>query len=81
VGRLLYNLAVDAGHFKASESATVEELRAVASELRFIEGFLHTVGRSSEETSLEARDERLSRFAGRLAYQVGGLAALLEGKL
>ena len=27
VGRLLYNLAVEAGRFKAGESATVEELR------------------------------------------------------
>jgi hypothetical protein len=57
------------------------ELRAVIAELRHLEGFLAMVGREAEESTLEPEDDALSHFAGRLAGQVGSLAAAIERTL
>jgi len=84
VGRLLYNLAVEATDLpgdESGESVTGAELRAAGAELRFAEGFLAMVGRSREASSLASEDEALARFAGRLARKVGALAERIEEKL
>jgi hypothetical protein len=39
------------------------------------------VGREAEESTLEPDDDALAHFAGRLARQVGNVAALIEGRL
>jgi hypothetical protein len=82
VGRLLYDLAVEASRELASEpSMTRAELRAAMADLRHLEGFLASVGREAEESTLEPDDDALAHFAGRLAGQVGALAASIEGRL
>src|SRR5437016_8682237 len=84
VGRLLYNLAVDTTHLPdigRGETIAHSELRAAAAEARFLEGFLRMVERSAEESGLDADEEALARFAGRMARKVGVLAARIEEKL
>jgi hypothetical protein len=39
------------------------------------------VGRQAEESSLEPEDDALAHFAGKLAGQVGSLAAAIERTL
>jgi hypothetical protein len=53
-------------------------LRAALADLRHLEGYLAAVGRQAEESSLEPDDDALAHFAGRLAGQVGSLAAAIE---
>ena len=81
VGRLLYNLAVETTAMAAGESETRRELRAAAAEARFLEGFLGMVRSSAEESSLQAEDEALARFAGRVGRKVGALAEQIEEEL
>lgn len=85
VGRLLYNLAVETTRLPdirdGGESIAHSELRAAAAEARFLEGFLRMVERSAEESGLDADEEALARFAGRMARKVGALAERIEGKL
>jgi hypothetical protein len=85
-GRLLYDLVIEAAQpapVDGSEppSLTRAELRAAATDLRFLEGFLNYVNRSADESSLDARDEELARFGGRLARQVGTIAEAIEREL
>ena len=65
----------------AGESICHSELRAAAVEVRFLEGFLRMVERSAEESGLDADEEALARFAGRMARKVGKLAERIEEKL
>jgi hypothetical protein len=82
VGRLLYDLAVEVSQAMAGEpSMTRAELRAAGADLRHLEGYLAMVGREAEESTLEPDDDALAHFAGRLARQVGNMAALIEGRL
>ena len=74
VGRLLYNLAVETTRFPGKESSTRTKMRAAAADLRFIEGFLRSVRRSADETSLAPPDNRLAHFAAYLARKIGALA-------
>jgi hypothetical protein len=59
---------------------TRAELRAVAADLRHTGGYLLNrhppLGRVG--CSLDAADEKLARFAGKLAGQVGALAEKIE---
>jgi hypothetical protein len=83
VGRVLYDLAVEASRDLGGESSvTRAELRAVAADLRYTGGYLfHVIGRSAESCSLDAADEKLARFAGKLAGQVGALVEKIERRL
>jgi hypothetical protein len=63
-------------------SVTRAELRAVAADLRYTGGYLfHVIRRSAELCSLGAADEKLARFAGKLAVQVGALVEKIERRL
>ena len=63
------------------ESATREELRAAAADLRHLQGFLAAVARWQEESELSPADEELAALAARQAEVVAGVAAVLERAL
>jgi hypothetical protein len=62
-------------------SVTRAELRAVAADLRYTSGYLGSVRRSAVECSLDAADEALARFAGKLAGRVAALVDKIERRL
>jgi hypothetical protein len=81
-GRVLYDLAVEASSgISERGSATRAELRAAQADLRYLHGYLESIGQEGDVSSLSADDEALSRFAGRLAGQVGSLVAAIERTL
>ena len=81
-GRVLYDLAVEASRgIDERGSATRAELRAAQADLRYLLGYIDSIGREGEVSSLSADDEALSRFAGRLAGQLGSLVAAIERNL
>ena len=84
-GRVLYDLAVvvsrELGTTPEDPSITHAELRAVAADLRYTGGYLRSIGRSAEECSLEAAEEALALFAGRLARRVDALVDKIERRL
>jgi hypothetical protein len=84
-GRVLYDLAVEGtrevGTTPADPSITRAELRAVAADLRYTGGYCAAIRRSAEECSLDADDEELAHFAGKLARQVGALVDKIERRL
>ena len=84
-GRVLYDLAVEAtrevGTTPADPSITRAELRAVAADLRYTGGYCAAIRRSAEECSLDADDEELARFAGKLSRQVAALVDKIERRL
>jgi len=85
-GRTLYDLAVAAtrklGASPRDPSITRAELRAVAADLRYTGGYLlHVIRRSAETCDLDPADDRLARFAGKLAVRVGALVEKIERRL
>jgi hypothetical protein len=81
-GRVLYDLAVEASRgVSEAGSATRAELRAAQADLRYLHGYLDSIGQGREVSSLSADDEALSPFAGRLAGQLGSLVAAIERTL
>src|ERR1700674_1099774 len=81
-GRLLHTLAVETTRDPGNDTSTRTELRAVATDLRYTGGYLfHVIRRSAEWCSLDASDERLARFAGKLSRQVVALAEKIERRL
>jgi hypothetical protein len=83
LGQVLYGLAVFASREEDDEeSVTRTELRAVAADLRYTGGYLlHQIARSAVVCSLDQSDERLARFAGRLAGRVAALVERIERRL
>ncbi|HLW79226.1 MAG TPA: hypothetical protein VKU44_06465 [Terriglobia bacterium] len=82
VGRVLYDLAVETTRELGGESSiTRAELRAIAADLRYTGGYCAMVGRSAQESSLEAADDKLARFAGKLGRRVGVLVQKIEERL
>jgi hypothetical protein len=76
---VLYDLAVEASRALGGESSmTRAELRAAQADLLYLQGYLASVGREAEESTLEPEDDALAHFAGRLAGQVGSLAEAIE---
>jgi hypothetical protein len=63
------------------DSATREELKAAAADLRHLQGFLGAVARSPEEAALSPADAALAALAARQAEAVAGAAAALEEAL
>ena len=85
-GRVLYDLAVvvtrELGTTLEEPSITHAELRAVAADLRYTGGYLlHVIRRSAEECSLDAAEEALALFAGRLARRLDTLVEKIERRL
>ena len=87
VGRLLHDLAVDRRCGPCDESDESDEplisaeLRAAAADLRYLEGYLETLGHSGEWSVLSVTEEALAQFAGRMARRVGALAEAIEEEL
>jgi hypothetical protein len=81
-GRVLYDLAVGASSgISERGSATRAELRAAQADLRYLHGYFASVGEEGKVSSLSAEDAALSRFASRLAGQLGNLVAAIERTL
>src|ERR1700733_14449590 len=64
-GGVLYALAVEASRGISEDgSATRAELRAAQADLRYLHGWLESIGKEGEVSSLSTHDAILSRFAG-----------------
>jgi len=87
VSRLIFDMSLEVSHELGvsheleGDSMTRAELRAAVADLRYLEGYLATVLRESEESSLPAADNALSVFAGKMARQVGAIAQAIEEEL
>jgi hypothetical protein len=83
LARMFHESILEMARYAApsGESATRQELRAAAADLRHVQGFLAAVARSREESELPAADAELAGLAARQALAVAGLAAVLEQAL
>ncbi len=80
VGETVYNWAIE-DQFSFGRSARswiARDLGGAAKDLRFLEGFLGDVGRSTQLSHLAAEDEPRAVVAGRVARRVGHGAERLE---
>jgi hypothetical protein len=80
LARMLHESTLELAHFAppSGESATREELRAAAADLRHVQGFLASVARGLEESELAPSDAELAALAAEQSNAVAGLAAVLE---
>jgi hypothetical protein len=82
VGRLLHDLALEATRDPGEESQARAELRAAAADLRWTGGYLfNVIRRSADWCTLDAEDEKLAHFAGKLSRQVAALVDKIERRL
>jgi hypothetical protein len=83
MGEMLYSLMLEtpAEWPGWTESATRTEMRAAAADLRHLQGFLASVGREREVSSLDPEDAYLSTIAAKLARQIGHAADGIEREL
>jgi hypothetical protein len=83
LARMLHEATLELAHFAppSGESATREELRAAAADLRHLQGFLASVARGREESELAPPDAKLAALAAEQSQAVAGLAAVLEQAL
>jgi hypothetical protein len=80
--RLLYDLVLEQTREVGGEDyVTRANLRAIAADLRHLEGYLDEIGRTLENSSVEPEEEALVHFAGRLAPKVGALVAKIEKRI
>ncbi len=63
------------------ESSTRTEMRAALADLRHLQGFLASVGREREVSSLNPEDAYLSNIAAKLSRQIGHAADGIEREL
>jgi hypothetical protein len=63
------------------EGETRAELRAALADLRHLEGFMGSVGREHEVSSLSSADSALSHLAARQALEISRIADEIEGAL
>jgi hypothetical protein len=82
-GEMLYSLLLDSPAEWPGwpESGTRTEMRAAAADLRHLQGFLRSVGRERDVSSLDAEDAYLSMVAGKLSRQLDRMAGWIEGEL
>ena len=82
-GEMLYSLILEApAEWPGwTESATRTEMRAAVADLRHLQGFLASVGREREVSSLDPEDAYLSNVAARLARQIKHAADGIEREL
>jgi hypothetical protein len=80
LGDLLFNVSLECAESwpHHAEGETRSELRAVLADLRHLEGFLASVGREHQVSSLSPADEVLSLFAGRQALELSRIAGEIE---
>jgi hypothetical protein len=63
------------------ESSTRTEMRAALADLRHLQGFLGSVGREKDISSLDPEDAYLSNVAAKLSRQIGHAADGIEREL
>jgi hypothetical protein len=82
-GEMLYSLLLDtpAEWPGWPESSTRTEMRAALADLRHLQGFLASVGREREASSLDPEDAYLSNIAAKLARQIGHATDGIEREL
>jgi hypothetical protein len=80
-GRLFFEMAVELSREPGDESTTRSELRAIAADLRHTTGCCIMVGHSAESCSLDPADEKLARFARRIARRLGAVIGSIEAQL
>ncbi len=82
-GEMLYSLLLDtpAEWPGWTESSTRTEMRAAVADLRHLQGFLASVGREREASSLDSEDAYLSNIAAKLARQIGHATDGIEREL
>jgi hypothetical protein len=83
LGTLLFDLSLEREDQGPSrpEGSTRSELQAALADLRFLEGFLTSVGRGHIVSSLPADDIALSQFAAGRALELGAIANRIEEEL
>ena len=83
LARMLHESSLEMARYAppSGESATREELRAAAADLRHLQGFLAAVARGLEESELAPCDAELAELAARQSHVVAGIAAALEQAL
>jgi hypothetical protein len=83
LARMLHESTLELAHFAppSGESATREELRAAAADLRHLQGFLAAVAHSRVESELSPADEELAALADEQSQAVAELAVVLEQAL
>lgn len=79
-GRILYDLILDYYHKwpQWPEGVTATELRAAVGDLRYLQGYLASVGKEEEEAPLTAPETVLSRLAARQAKELARVADEIE---
>lgn len=80
---LLYDLVLQYFQYWPSwpESMTSTELRAALADLRFLQGYLETLGKESVESDLDEPDEQLSRLAAQKAKELARIGDEIEEAL
>jgi hypothetical protein len=63
------------------ESSTRTEMRAAGADLRHLQGFLRSVEKEREVSSLDAEDAYLALMAGKLSRKLGRMAEWIEREL
>src|ERR1700726_2993154 len=91
VGRMLHDLALETTREPEEESQARDpgdesqaraELRAAAADLRYTSGYhFNVIRRSADWCSLDADEEKLARFAGKISRQVDALVDKIERRL
>jgi len=83
VGEMLYSLMLEtpAEWPGWTESATRTEMRAALADLRHLQGFLASVGRERQVSSLDPEDAYLSQIAAKLSRQIGHAADGIDREL
>ncbi|HEX4961989.1 MAG TPA: hypothetical protein VF173_14200 [Thermoanaerobaculia bacterium] len=80
VGNLFFDLMLKADDWPAPEESPVRgELEGATRDLRFLQGYLATIGQA--HSGLTPEDARLSRIAEPISREVGELAARIERRL
>jgi hypothetical protein len=72
---------VDNGTTPEDPSVTRAELRAIAADLRYLQGYAAMVGHSAVECSLEPAEQADALFAGGLADTLAAFAGSIEARL
>lgn len=75
IGNLFFDLMLKADDWPVCiEPPVLAELRGVARDLRFLQGYLATLGQTHVGSTLSPEDARLSRFAAHEAAEVARIA-------
>jgi hypothetical protein len=84
-GAFFFLVALEAtfhnGTTQEDPSATRADLRAIAADLRYLQGYAAAVGYSAVSCTLEPADEAHAQAAGRLAETLAAFAGSIEARL